>query len=73
MIVGHPNRRSYDIDPNLTASKAVSLRCFVQELDLGAGTPGVGPEDSFDFPEKMCPGAYIKRVNPVNAHWHTFP
>ncbi|TEB29157.1 hypothetical protein FA13DRAFT_664357 [Coprinellus micaceus] len=62
MIVGHPNRRSYDIDPNLTASKAVSLRCFVEELDLGAGTPGVGPEDSFDFPKKMCPGGIRSNI-----------
>lgn len=62
MIVGHPNRRSDDIDPELTAAKATSFRCFVKELDLGAGTPSVGPEDSFDLPKKMCPGGIRSNI-----------
>ncbi|KAF5320341.1 hypothetical protein D9611_011265 [Ephemerocybe angulata] len=42
MIVGHPNKRSDDIDPNLTEAKAVSFRCFVSTTDLNFKYAGMG-------------------------------
>jgi hypothetical protein len=62
MIVGHPNRRTNDIDPDLTEEKATSFRCFTSATDLGAGTPSAGPEDSFDLPKKPCGGGIRSNI-----------
>ena len=62
MIVGHPNRRTNDIDPDLTEAKATSFRCFTSATDLGAGTPSAGPEDSFDLPKKPCGGGIRSNI-----------
>ncbi|KAJ2929144.1 hypothetical protein H1R20_g7946, partial [Candolleomyces eurysporus] len=52
MIVGNPMRRKDDIDPDATASKALTFRCF-QGTDPGPfGSPGNSPEDSTHFPNK---------------------
>ncbi|KAH6887278.1 hypothetical protein BKA70DRAFT_1203376 [Coprinopsis sp. MPI-PUGE-AT-0042] len=56
MIVGNPMRRRDDLDPSTTAAKATTFRCF-HGTDPGPfGSPGNGPEDSFDLPKKMCSG-----------------
>ncbi|KAJ2928285.1 hypothetical protein H1R20_g8809, partial [Candolleomyces eurysporus] len=53
MIVGNPMRRKDDIDPDATASKALTFRCF-QGTDPGPfGSPGNSPEDSTHFPNKL--------------------
>ncbi|EAU87197.2 hypothetical protein CC1G_10476 [Coprinopsis cinerea okayama7 len=56
MLVGNPMRRRDDIDPNSTAAKATTFRCF-HGADPGPfGSPGNGPDDTFELPNKICTG-----------------
>ncbi|TFK26034.1 hypothetical protein FA15DRAFT_316050 [Coprinopsis marcescibilis] len=62
MIVGNPMRRRDDIDPSSTAAKATTFRCF-QGADPGPfGSPGNGPDDSFELPQKICTGGIRTNV-----------
>lgn len=49
-------RRTDNIDPSKTASKAVTFRCFHGDDPGPFGSPGNGPEDSVGFPNKQCSG-----------------
>jgi hypothetical protein len=56
MLVGDAMRRVDNIDPTMTASKALTFRCF-NGTDPGPyGSPGTGPEDTVGFPAHTCSG-----------------
>ncbi|KAG2024136.1 hypothetical protein CC2G_001718 [Coprinopsis cinerea AmutBmut pab1-1] len=61
MIVGDPMRRRDDLSPSVTAHKQLTFRCF-QGNALGAGTPGVGPDDTIDLPKRFCSGGIRSNI-----------
>ncbi|KAH6911267.1 hypothetical protein BKA70DRAFT_1385040 [Coprinopsis sp. MPI-PUGE-AT-0042] len=61
MTVGRQNRRSDDRSPYLTEHKQLTFRCM-QGTALGAGTPGVGPDDTIEFPNKFCTGGIRSNI-----------
>ncbi|KAH6911269.1 hypothetical protein BKA70DRAFT_1270018, partial [Coprinopsis sp. MPI-PUGE-AT-0042] len=61
MTVGRQRRRSDDRSPYLTEHKQTTFRCM-QGTGLGAGTPGVGPDDTIEFPNKFCTGGIRSNI-----------
>ena len=54
-------RRTNDIDPQSTAAKQVSFRCF-EGTYPGDGVPGSGPDDTFEFPHRPCSGGIRSNI-----------